>query len=370
MAGIVYLAIISVYSYGWFRLKSFDSQNYSPTTKVTIIIPARNEEKNILILLNALKQQNYPNGLTEIIVADDGSTDNTSFLVNDFKRQFPELNLLLITIKGDNPAVAYKKKAISKAIESSSGDLIITTDADCLPGKDWLKTMILFYEINKPQMIVGPVSFHNDKSYFEKLQTLEFLSLIAITGGAIRIGKPIMSNGANLAYEKKAFYECGGFGTDTFSSGDDVFLLIKIRNKFGSRSVAFLKNKNAIVYTEAKKNLADFFHQRIRWASKNKGYEFNILIISFAVYLVNLVAISSLILTIIFPEYLKPVIIAFIIKTLIELPILISIVNFVGRQTLLIYAFPLIIIYPLYIILTGVLGVVAGYQWKGRKVKQ
>ena len=74
-------------------------------------------------------------------------------------------------------------------------------------------------------MIVGPVSFHQEKSFFQKIQSLEFLSLIAMTAGAIKTGHPIMCNGANLAYEKQAFFDVGGFGIDRFSSGDDVFLL-------------------------------------------------------------------------------------------------------------------------------------------------
>lgn len=178
-----------------------------------------------------------------------------------------------------------------------------------------------------------------------------------------------MCNGANLAYEKEAFNEVGGFGSDSFASGDDVFLLLRMKKQFGNKSVRFLKNNKAIVYTEALKSVVGFFHQRTRWASKNKVYDVKILFVSFSVYMANLILFSGLILGFIIPDLMKLVMLAFLIKLLVELPILIGIGNFVKRSRMFLYSFPLIFIYPLYIIITGALGILGNYQWKGRKVK-
>ncbi|MEZ5198629.1 MAG: glycosyltransferase [Bacteroidales bacterium] len=368
--GIIYVALILFYTLGWFRLKTFNPQNTKFKTRVSIIIPARNEEENITNLLTDLAHQAYPKNLFEVIVIDDNSTDTTHEKVSNFIKNSNEKNFNLIGISEESPDTAYKKKAINLAIEKSNGDLIITTDADCRMGMNWLSSFVTLYETEKPKMIVGPVSFFNETTFFQKMQTLEFLSLIAITGGAIKAGRPIMCNGANLAYEKGAFIEVGGFGSDSFASGDDVFLLLRMKKQFGNKSVRFLKNNNAIVYTEALKSVADFFHQRTRWASKNKVYDVKILFVSFSVYMTNLILFTGLIQSIFIPSMLPPVMLAFVIKLLVELPILIGIGNFVKRSRMFLYSFPLIFIYPLYIIVVGALGILGNYHWKGRKVKQ
>ena len=367
--GIVYFVIILIYTIGWLRLKTFQPEKDNLDTTVSIIVPARNEEKNIGILLKNLTQQNYPKENFEVIVIDDNSTDNTVEIITEFIKQHPECNIKTIHLSEENPAAAYKKKAITKAIEASTGELIITTDADCSVNNNWLRSFVSFFVAEKAQMIVGPVCFHNESSIFEKMQSFEFLSLIAITAGAIRINRPIMCNGANLAYEKNAFNTVGGFGNDNFSSGDDVFLLLKIKQQFGNRSVRFLKNIDAIVYTEPKKSIKEFIHQRVRWASKNKGYDAKILLVSFTVYMINLLVVTGLLMTIMYPAIIKIVLISIFIKMLIDLPILFGITKFVNRREIMYYALPMIILYPIYIIITGALGIIGNYQWKDRRIK-
>lgn len=368
--GTAYVFIIGMYTLGWFRLKTENLKNYSPSTFVSIIIPCRNEESNIENLLGDLIQQNYPDNSFEILVVDDNSTDLTTEKVHGFIHLKNRTVIKLIQVNENNHEVAYKKKAIQLAIEAASGDLIITTDADCRMGKNWLRSIVDFYETKKPKMIVGPVSFQNEKTWFEKAQTVEFLSLIGITAGAISVGRPIMCNGANLAYEKSSFHEVGGFGNDNFSSGDDVFLLLKIKKRFGNKSVKFLKNENAFVFTEAKKSLMEFIHQRTRWASKNKGYDLKILTVSFTVFMMNFLLAAGLLWSIFELKLLGNILILYIIKLLVEIPVLLGIVSFAHRQRLLLNALPLVLLYPVYIIITGTMGIVASYQWKGRTVKR
>ncbi len=381
--GGFYFVIIAMFSIGWFSLGQFKKTSPKPKTRVSVLVPARNEENTIEKLLSNLCLQDYPDYLYEIIVIDDHSTDNTVRTVNNFISQHkarlssPDGNgtagkgfsIKLLRIKGETQTKAYKKKAIRTAIEQSLGNLIITTDADCLPDKNWIKTIVSLYETKQPKMIVGPVSFHQEKSFFQKIQSLEFLSLIAMTAGAIKTGHPIMCNGANLAYEKQAFFDVGGFGIDRFSSGDDVFLLQRIRKRFGSNSVRFLKSKDAFVYTEALETLREFFDQRIRWASKNKGYDLKILVISFTVYMMNLLLLAAVAISFFHSGFWKTTAYIFAVKYIIDLPVLIGIVSFAKKMKLFVYSVPLIVIYPIYIILAGALGIVSSYNWKGRKLK-
>ncbi|MCB2221333.1 MAG: glycosyltransferase [Bacteroidetes bacterium] len=367
--GVIYIGLIMFYTWGWFHLDTYQPGSDIPIDiKASIIIPARNEEDNIGLLLEDLAIQDAPNDTFEIIIADDNSSDNTVMIVEAFIKAHAGLNIRLIRIRNQKQVQTFKKHAISTAIADSTGDLIITTDADCRVNPGWLSGMMQFYQENKPKMILAPVAFHHEKSLFEKMQSLEFLSLIAITGGAIRMGNPVMCNGANLAYEKKAFYETGGFDQDSFTSGDDVFLLLKMKKKYGSRSIRFLKYFNSIVYTKAQKTLKSFYHQRTRWASKNKGYDLRILLVSFSVYMVNLLLVVGFFYSLCHPGFWKPFLIATLLKAMIDIPILIGITTFVKQTKILLYGIPLILFYPIYIVFIGAMGIVATYQWKGRKV--
>ncbi len=119
-----------------------------------------------------------------------------------------------------------------------------------------------------------PISkYGEEKSLFEKFQSLDFIGMMGVTGAGIHGRFMNMCNGANLAYEKKAFYEVDGFnGIDKIASGDDMLLLQKMANRFPNQ-ICFLKNKNATVLTHAKSDLKSFFQQRIRWASKSSSYQ-------------------------------------------------------------------------------------------------
>lgn len=370
LSGVFYFIIILSYTIGWFKLKSFLPTSDAFKTALSVIIPARNEEDNIILLLEDLQKQDYPANMFEVTVIDDHSTDDTLNVVRSFIENNYDLNIKIVSLTSDNISETYKKNAISKGIETSKGELIVTTDADCRVRPEWLKTITAFYEENNCKMIIGPVAYHNETTFFEKLQSLEFLSLIAVGAGAAAIQKPVMSNGANLAYEKKAFEIAGGFTKDKFSSGDDVFLMMKFRKMFGSGSIAFLKNSNSFVYTKAKKSVKDFINQRVRWASKNKGFDLNILFVSVTVYFLNLLLLTGLIISLFHPEIFPLIALAFGIKLIIDIPILAGFVKFAKKTALLLYVIPIYLIYPVYIVISGAWGVFGNYNWKERKIKK
>ncbi len=367
---IAYILIISAYTFGWFGLKNYRLSKNNFSTKVSVVIAARNEENNIINCLNALVGQDYQRELYEIIVVDDSSTDKTYELVKKFIYSNPTNKIDIIKLKYNKLTKAFKKEAISKAVAKSSGDLIITTDADCSMKEKWISTIVDFYETRQPKMIIAPVCLKNDKNIFKKFQSLEFLSLIASGAGAVNIGKPIMCNGANLAYQKKVFLEVDAYNSDNkYASGDDVFLLLKIIKKYGSKSVEFLKNYNALVFTEPQNTLRDFINQRLRWVSKSKGYkEISIIFVALIVYLFNFILLAGFIGGLFFKELLVFDLILFIIKNIIDLPILIGITAFMKRKKLLWYYFPLQIVYVFYVVIIGALGNILKYRWKGREL--
>ncbi|TXH59287.1 MAG: glycosyltransferase, partial [Bacteroidia bacterium] len=284
---LCYAVLILYYRSGWNHLEEFFlDKNYLPSTKVSIIIPARNEAKNIGNLLNDLLAQYYPDDLIEIIVIDDHSEDNTAEIIKSYSGvKYIDLAAYLNTEKLNS----YKKKAIEIAIAQSTGELIITTDADCTMNSYWLLSIVSYFEKTNCKLIAAPVDYLNNGGWFQTFQSIDFMTMQGITGAVIHTNSATMCNGANLAYTREAFDTVNGFkGIDTIASGDDMLLMHKIEQRYPKKT-KYLKCKHAIVFTAPMQESKTFFNQRIRWASKSAHFrDKRITAILSIVYMLNL----------------------------------------------------------------------------------
>jgi len=359
----IYAILIIYYWQSWASIPLFNQTTLEPSTKISVIIPARNEEKNIAALLKSISKQSYPQHLFEVIVIDDSSTDKTAELAHQFSF------VKLISLR-EGPINSYKKKAIEIGIAAATGELIVTTDADCMVKPNWLSSIENFYHQTNSVFIVAPVVIDDGSSLVQLFQAIDFMVLQGITGASVHRQMLSMCNGANLAYQRKAFHSVNGFsGIDHIASGDDMLLMYKIWKRYAGR-VRYLKSKEVIVSTEAVKTWSAFFNQRIRWASKADKYDdkrvFWVLLI---VYLANLSFFALLVAGFFNFYYWWCLLFLFAAKTLIELPFIISVASFFNKKYLLNY---FIIFQPLHIIYTivaGWLGKFGSYEWKGRKIK-
>ena len=360
---IFYSILIFFYRAGWQELKSFSQTIHETSIKISVIIPARNEEENIGKLLSSLEKQSYPNHLFEVIVVDDHSTDSTASIVS--RHSFAKL----IKLESDN-INSYKKKAIEAGIASAAGDLIVTTDADCIVPENWLNIISAFKENTKAVFIAAPVMMEQDAGLLQTFQALDFLVLQGITAAAVQKRIHNMCNGANLAYERKAFFEVSGFaGIDHLASGDDMLLMQKIAQRFPGK-ISYLLSKDAIVTTEAPKTWKEFFNQRIRWASKATNYnDIKILSTLFLVYFFNC-ALLALFITGFWMPFLwlgLCGILAF--KTVVEFMFIYPVAKFYNKQDLLLL-FPFFQpLHIFYTVIAGWFGVFGSFEWKGRRVK-
>ncbi|MBX9852509.1 MAG: glycosyltransferase [Cytophagaceae bacterium] len=362
----LYVLFVLVLLMGWVSIPRFITDKTSDkTTFISVVIAVRNEEAGILHLLKDLELQSYPLRKFEVIVADDHSTDHTAALVKSFSDR-SELQVKLLSLSAMNGA-SGKKKAIEKAIEEAQGDLIITTDGDCTVGPDWINAIQDFYIKNKATMIIGPVTFIEKENLFTQIQKIEFASLIGSGAACLQLGIPNMCNGANLAFEKKAFYEVKGYeGNEAVPSGDDEFLMHKISAAFPGK-VVFLKGKEAIVYTPAIQTLKDFKNQRVRWASKWSFYKvINIKVLAVFIFLINfsiplffVFCLCGLLPEVLFAEQL-------LIKMIVEFVFLNRVSLFLGGRIKFIPFLILQVIYPLYVIYFALAGLRGCYEWKGR----
>jgi cellulose synthase/poly-beta-1,6-N-acetylglucosamine synthase-like glycosyltransferase len=358
-----YSILIIYYLRSWNSIPAYPAGDKVPSLSISVIIPCRNEEKNIGNLLQALSEQTYPKELYEIIVVDDHSEDGTAGIVSKFE------NVNLISLKEDQ-LNSYKKKAIEKGIADAKGDFIITTDADCIPPPNWLRTIAAFKEERKAVFITAPVVFDNNTSLLQVFQSLDFLTLQGITGASVHRGTHSMCNGANLAYEKKVFYEVNGFsGIDHIASGDDMLLMHKIWKKYPA-VVHYLKSKDAIVSTKPMETWKQFFNQRIRWASKAKYYDDKrVFFVLLLVYLFNLSFLILLVAGCWFPVYWLWLVGLWIAKTILEFPFVYSVARFFGKEKLMKYFFFFQPLHIAYTLISGLLGQIGKYEWKGRIVR-
>jgi cellulose synthase/poly-beta-1,6-N-acetylglucosamine synthase-like glycosyltransferase len=334
-----YAVLLGYYRSAWQSLPSWSGTAITGSTRVTIIIPARNEAANILPCLHSILAQAYPAHLLEVIVADDFSTDDTAALTLSVKH--PSLRLLRLS--------------------------------DCIVPPHWLTTIVSFYETHQPAFIAAPVVFGSRPGALALFQSLDFMTLQGITGAAVHRRFHAMCNGANLAYERSAFESVGGFaGINHIASGDDMLLMHKIGTRYPDR-VLFLKSPDVIVTTAPAPTLRAFLQQRIRWASKADKYEdkriFGVLLL---VYLLNVLFLVLPILAWFTPCPGRGVLIWLGLlsgKTLAELYFLFPVARFFSKTHWLWWFAPAQPFHILYTVVAGWLGKFGRYEWKQRQVQ-
>ena len=366
LLSVLYTAVIVFLIVGWHRVKRPQVKTSGFTTKVTILVAARNEEEKIHLTIEDLLAQDYPKELTEIIIADDHSTDRTSAIIQSYATG----GVKLLQLNEDKPLNSYKKKAIGLAIDMSTGDLMVATDADCRMGSKWLATIVGYFEMHQPYMISSPVTYFEEKSLFERMQTLEFYTLVATGAAFIGNNHASTCNGANLAYRKDIFYEVGGFkGIDDLASGDDELLLQKVEARFPGK-IGFLKRFEVIVYTHAKANLKEFLQQRRRWASKSVKYkDKKVVAVVVGLWLFNVSVGINLLLGFWNKVFFEIFGGQLLLLALLELILLLPVTMFFKRRSLLILIPISIPLYVAYFIFIGLIGNKGKYLWKGRMVR-
>lgn len=359
----LYLICIGAFTYGLTIL----SRNYNRDAilrqikKVSVLIAARNEGKNIEKLLQSLYNQTFAKENFEVIVVDDHSDDETSEIAERFKVSHPDMNLKLLKATGSG-----KKQAISQALHAAENELVMVTDADCeLPAK-WIEKMLAFYIAKDLKMLLGPVLLSPADTLFEKLQVLEHMSLIASTAGSAAIGMPVMCNGANMMYDRKSALNVEKDRTDMkLASGDDMFLMEQFIARYGSQAIGFFLNREVIVKTATMPNLKAFFRQRTRWTSKTKAYtNWKIIATALSVFLFNLSIVFFFVAGFFMPVFWCFYVLYVILKTLIDYPIIRRISAFMKQKKLKFWTLPLEFIYPFYVVFTAIAGMFAKVRWK------
>jgi glycosyltransferase involved in cell wall biosynthesis len=346
IASFPYLILILNIFRGLTNIRIF-TPRHEPATFVSVVVACRNEEENITHLLDLLSKQNYPVSLYEVIIIDDNSSDRTYKTASEY-----QYNGRISVIRNDKTG---KKWALNTGIKRAEGDLIVTTDADCSMGKEWLRSIAAFYEENKPDLIICPVRTENKHGVSSRFSELEFLGLQGVTAGAAVNGNSTMCNGANLSFTAEAYKKHSGDLHYEIPSGDDIFLLHSIK-KDKKNSILWLESHEAAVTIPFPGTLGSFLAQRIRWLSKWKVYNDPytiVLAISTLIIVISLLLSAGL--SFFDPRYISILAIILGIKSIPDYLILHNTSKRYGQTRLMRWFIPSQIIYPFYVLSVAVL---------------
>jgi cellulose synthase/poly-beta-1,6-N-acetylglucosamine synthase-like glycosyltransferase len=338
-----------------------------PACRVTVIIAARNEAHHVVRLLGELECQFPVPGGVEVILSDDDSGDETCLLAESFRKQHPGFLLTILNAGPNDPP--GKKGAIARALAVASGELILATDADTTHPPGWIRAMMTCFSDPGVCMVLGPVVFSSGHGLFGNIQGLEFLGIMGTTAGSALAGKPLMCNGANLAYRRSLLPRRDGeLPGARFASGDDQFLMLHAVKTYGAGSVTFCTHPEAIVTTAPQPGLSAFFNQRMRWVSKSRGYRDPAVILTGLITgLLHVMLLAGWFAALAWPGILPVVAAGWLIKCLAEYPLTARMAYFTGKEKLLRFYLPAQIFQTVYVPLAGLAGLLFPFRWKGRR---
>jgi len=357
----LYSLVICLLSWGMGRLINEQASSPGMATTVTLIIPFRDEKNHLSDLVMDLSQQSYPEDLFEVIFVNDHSRDGSETMLNDLISE--NTRFLCLDLPDNRQG---KKEALLHAVQHAKSEWIIQTDADCRLGPDYIASHMAFLETHPSDMVAGLVTTSNGTgSFLESVERLDLLSMVGTGAGSFHFGRPLMCNGANLAYSKELFLETRQFEPAKIASGDDMFLMIGAR-KLG-KSLSYNANFASMVYTVPVSGSGELIRQRIRWGSKTVHYKMiDIQILALLVVLVNMGILVLVFFSLFASGYWPWLLGVFVIKTAADYYLLFRITGYTGQRRSLRAFLPVTLVYYLYqlVIVTGSLFSRSG--WKGR----
>lgn len=233
-----------------------------PSQLITVLIAARDAGASLTPLLQDIYAQDHPRELVQVIVVDDHSNDDTARIVERMAVRWPQLQLVRM---GEGQG---KKAAIMAGVKMAAGAIVLLTDADVRCGPGRIRKVDQAFRAGGEDLLLLPVRTIGE-GVVGMLQQEEQAALLGAALGLWDESRPLLANGANLAFRKAAFEAVGGYTGDRWASGDDVFLVQRMRRE--QRTIGFLLDKEVLVTVEAEHHLSNALEQRLRWAGKMRG---------------------------------------------------------------------------------------------------
>ncbi len=239
---------------------------HNSSIKISIIVAARNESKNIASLINSLKKLNYPNNDFEVILVDDHSSDGT---FEKAKQSLIGTNNFAI-YQNENDSSQAKKGALAFGVSKAKFPYLMITDADCKPEAGWLKSFSEKF-LQGFDFVSGVAPFNTNKSLINNLAVFENLRASLLTFSLANLGYPYSAASRSFGFSKKAFEEVQGYKNtiETLSGDDDLLLREAVKNNL---RVGLVTDKNAFVFSTVKETLKEYLAQKSRHTKTSFHY--------------------------------------------------------------------------------------------------
>jgi glycosyltransferase involved in cell wall biosynthesis len=238
-----------------------------PLPSVSVVVAARDEAARLPALLAALARQTHPD--FEVVVVDDASTDGTADLV----RQQAALDARFRLVQVGVPQWPRKKHALTQGIATARHRLLAFTDADCVPGPDWLMVLARWHgALSAPAVLVGYGPFFREPGLLNRFIRYETLLTAFSAAAAIGWGRPYTAAGRNLSYPRAVFEAIDGFAhSHHVLSGDDDLLVQEVARR-NAATLAWVADPAAFVPSPAPSTWPAWFQQKRRHVATSPFY--------------------------------------------------------------------------------------------------
>jgi glycosyltransferase involved in cell wall biosynthesis len=266
------ITMVQLFYYGWFfRRLAFYSplpKDHSQQHPVSVIICARDEAARLVTHLPGSLVQSYPSS-HEVIVVNHNSQDDTRFLLDEFKKTFKGLHI--VNLEHEAIGIPGKKYPLSMGIKEALYEIVLLTDADCVPASEfWMQKMQDGYR-NGIEVVLGYSPYKKSAGFLNKIIRFEtFHTALQYLSYALA-GLPYMGVGRNLSYKKDVFFRNKGFSAiNHVTGGDDDLFINKVATK---DNTAVVIDPDTFMLSEPKKTFGEWFRQKSRHYTTAKYYK-------------------------------------------------------------------------------------------------
>lgn len=238
------------------------------THPVSVIICARDEAENLVANLPRSLVQSYST-THEVIVVNDNSYDESKYILDELKKTFRQLQVIELTQEAK--MIPGKKFPLSIGIKTAKHEILLLTDADCVPASEnWIESMQATYD-DKTEIVLGYGAFHKKNGLLNKLIRWETFHAALQYFTYALAGLPYMGVGRNLSYKKAVFFRHKGFSSHNNIPGGDDDLFI---NKAATRQNTRINiNKESFTLSKAAESWKQWRNQKTRHYTTSRYYK-------------------------------------------------------------------------------------------------
>ncbi len=337
---------------------------------LSVLIAIRNEEKRLAKCLESLEAQNYPEDKLQIVLVNDRSEDRSPEMLETYTKN-SKWPVEIVTITETTPNISPKKNALSHGIKKCYNEVIVSTDADCHFGNNWLMELGQAFE-EDTGMVMGLTSYSKNEDISPLLwgiESLEFFSHAVVASSMVANNFPINTNANNMAYRKKAYEEVQKLESHAhIVSGDDDFLLQKMFS-LKHWKLKYLTHPDSQVETEPSLDWKTVWEQRKRWSSKCSHYETKQVLFLLWVYLYYCAIFWTTVAGAFKPHFLWLGVGSWVLKSFFDFQVMRKAAQLFHKEKLMYWFVPTAIFQVAMVVFATLFGSFGSFTWKGQKVK-